>query len=173
MKPINNYISERLNPRHLGAANEYYAYVVDKETIVICDNLTAAAASYDNCRIEPERGNLAMISWCDDNIYGYIIKDMKSEADLKNEVIKYTKDWVKTNGDDGTDFMNEYHTLPCGVVLYGGIDNGKLTGERVWKEYLKWLNYTYVDGDSSYCVALIDLKEREVIAGGGDVLFEY
>ena len=175
MKTLNNYISERLDPKNLGSSGgPYYAYTPDEGTVVICNHPVDETLDYNQCEVTSSKKNIVIISWCDDNIYGYSLDNIKTESDLKRAVISYVKDWIKTNGDDaGTFDDSQPHVLPCGVELCTNDLDGKLTGEKVWEEWKDWINNTEADGDSSYCYVVVDLKNQEVIAGGGNVLFEY
>ena len=123
-------------------------------------------------------GSIAMIGWCDDNIYATLLNKVHDEKSLHDDFNKNVGKWLEENKEFiGEDYLELYIDLDCGICVdmaWEPKDDGEPTLDRIWDTWINQFNNSEVDGDSSYCRCLVDLKKKKVIAGGFDGFnFEY
>ena len=121
------------------------------------------------------RGNIAHLQWCDDNVFGYIL-DVNDEKQLRKDFDKNVGEWLEDNKeyieDPGETYIEIYVDLDCGIPFDCANERDDFKDfslDHLWDCWMAQFNDSYVDGDSSYCSCLVDLKKKKVIAGGSEV----
>lgn len=119
--------------------------------------------------IDSGTGSLAFVTWCDENIYGCVLNKVQDEKALRKEFDEVAEKWL---ADYGNAMDGLYLELPCGLTVDMDNPGATFTPDSLWKDWMEQFNNSYVDGDSSYCRCLVDLKKKKVIAGGADIIID-
>lgn len=129
--------------------------------------------------IEAGTGNLAVVEWNDEYIDGSVLDKVHNERDLRKDFDKNVGKWLEDNKayveDEGERYIEIYVELDCGAAFDCANDRDDFQDfslDYLWDCWMTQFNDSFVDGDSSYCRCLVDLKKKKVIAGGADIDFD-
>lgn len=118
-------------------------------------------------------GDLAVIEWFDDNISGYMLDRVHNIKDLRKDFDKNFTKYMDDYDEWDEDYEEIYIDLDCGIAVDMSWEGPRPDANQVWDAWMEQFNDSYVDGDSNACRCLVDLKKKEVIAGGSDIQFDY
>lgn len=119
----------------------------------------------DNCdcnyQVVKNNGTLAQAMWNDESVNAWMKEDDNWNTLLKKD-IKQVEEQLETYGDD--EEVYELFSLITETYYYE--DKKPKSAKDFQKEVLKFIENSYVDGDSNYCQAIIDLKKQQPIVCG-------
>jgi hypothetical protein len=129
-----------------------------------------------HCRLGNNSGNIAEICWCEESMYGNILK-ANNEVDLRKDFDKNVSKWLEDNREEiaEDDYIEMYIDLDCGISFDCGSDKedfGDFSLDTLWEMWMKQYTESSVDGDSGYARILVDLKKKKLIAGPTEPHFE-
>ena len=125
----------------------------------------------DNCdcnyMVVKNNGTLAQAMWNDENVHAWMKEDNNWNTLLKKD-LKQVEEQLKTYSDDDEDL--EIYSLITETDHYE--EKKPKSAKDFQKGILEFIENSYVDGDSNYCRAIIDLKKQQpIICGENGVEF--
>lgn len=119
----------------------------------------------DNCdcnyRIVKNNGTLAQAMWNDESVHAWMKEDNNWNILLKKD-LKQVEEQLETYSDDDEDL--EIYSLITETEHYE--EKKPKSAKDFQKGILEFIENSHVDGDSSYCRAIIDMKKQQLIVCG-------
>ena len=145
-------VNDHYNPGEL--------YIIENPSLNTLEQIRNTDWNYEEIDLDPNE-NIVLISWNDEGFINY--GGGKTIAEIKKNSVEAVK---KSLDEYGYAPDEEVEEVNAGLMYLNPMVPRKVFEKNPWKYFEDVIKYSYVDGDSNRCRALIDIKKKKVLLCG-------